>query len=94
MLRLSLQTKAAERSGLPLRQGRAIGWIAEALSPLRGQLSDQAIHQLALAIRSAIGIEALVWLTDGAGLTTAEAVALMSWLAQALLNGALTGKPG
>src|SRR5919199_1422902 len=31
MLRLSLEEDEAQRGALPLRQGRAIGWIAEAL---------------------------------------------------------------
>ena len=64
MLRLSLEAGPAERAALPLRQGRAIRWIEEALEPLRDRLSDAEVHGLALAIRSATGIEALVWLTD------------------------------
>jgi hypothetical protein len=93
MLRLSLTDDNASRPELPLRQGRAIGWISEALGPLRGQLTDQQIHELALAIRSAIGIEALTWHTDVAHLTRAESVALMSWTAQALLHAAINWKP-
>jgi AcrR family transcriptional regulator len=93
MLRLSLEADDAERAALPLRQGRAIGWIHEALSPLDGQLSEQDLHRLVLAIRSAIGIEALVWLTDVAALTRDEAASLMAWSAQALLHAALTGTP-
>ena len=93
MLRLSLNDDAADRQGLPLRQGRAIGWIEEALNPLHGRLTDRQIHQLVLAIRSAIGIEALAWLTDVAHLTRAQAVASMSWSAQALLHAALSWKP-
>ena len=89
MLRLSLEADPAERAALYLRQGRAIGWIEEALSPLRGQLPEKAIHNLALAIRSAVGIEALSWLTDVGKLTRDEAVNLMSWTAQALLHSAL-----
>ena len=78
-----------------MRQGRAIGWIEEALAPLRGQLPEPALHRLALAIRSAVGIEALVWLTDVAGLSRAEAVQLMCWSAQAMLHASLTGEaPG
>jgi len=92
MLRLSLEADPAERAALYLRQGRAIGWIEEALAPLRGQLSDQAIHNLVLAIRSAVGIEALSWLTDVAKLSRDEAVGLMSWTAQALLYSALNGR--
>jgi AcrR family transcriptional regulator len=93
MLRLSLDTDPSGRAALPLRQGRAIGWIEEALSPLHGQLSERAVHQLAVAVRSAVGIEALAWLTDVAGLTRDEAADLMAWSAQALLQAALTGTP-
>jgi AcrR family transcriptional regulator len=93
MLRLSLELPDAERAALPLRQGRAIGWIEEALEPLRGRLTDDQVHRLALAVRSATGIEALVWLTDVAALPRVEAVALMRWSAQALLHAALTDGP-
>jgi AcrR family transcriptional regulator len=93
MLRLSLEATAAERAALPLRQGRAIGWIEEALAPLSDQLSRQQIHQLALAVRSAVGIEALVWLTDVAGLDREDAVALMCWSARAMLHAAVSLAP-
>jgi AcrR family transcriptional regulator len=93
MLRLSLDGDNAARTELPLRQGRAIGWISEALAPLHGQLTDQQLHHLTLAIRSAIGIEALAWQTDVAQLTRDESVALMSWTAQALLYAATSWQP-
>ena len=93
MLRLSLEDhldRADDHPApLPLRQGRAIGWITEALEPLRGQLTDEELHRLVLAIRSATGIEALVWLTDMAGLSRAAAVDLMRSSARALLAAAL-----
>jgi AcrR family transcriptional regulator len=88
MLRLSLEAEPAGPAELPLRQGRAIAWIAEALSPLQNELTDKQLHRLVLAVRSAIGIEALVWLTDIAGLTREEAAELMAWSAQALLAAA------
>ena len=95
MLRLSLEPDAAARDALPLRQGRAIAWIAEALEPVRAELTDDGVHRLVLAIRSAIGIEALVWLTDIGGLTREHAVESMRWSAQALLREALaSGPPG
>jgi hypothetical protein len=47
------------------------------------------IHQLALSVRSAVGIESLVWLTDVAGLTRDEAAERMLWSARALLLQAL-----
>ncbi len=95
MLRLSLEDDPEDRGGQPLRQGRAIGWITEALEPLREQLSDDELRRLVLAIRSAIGIEALVWLTDIGGLSRDAAVELMRWSAQSMLQAALsTGTPG
>ena len=68
MLRLSLENDTEFRQ-LPLRQGRAIGWFAEALEPLADQLGDDGVRRLAIAIRAVSGIELLVWLTDIAGLT-------------------------
>ena len=91
MLRLSLEE--AKDATLPLRQGRAIAWIEESLLPLRSSLLPADVRALALAIRSAIGIEALVWLTDIGGLSREQAVASMRWSAQALLRHALAAGP-
>jgi AcrR family transcriptional regulator len=93
MLRLSLDPDPQQRGGLPLRQGRGIAWIAEALQPLAGTMTDEEIHRLALAVRSAIGVEALAWLTDVGGLSRKEAAENMRWSAQALLSAALTSSP-
>jgi len=89
MLRLSLDPDPSHHGDLPLRQGRAIGWIGEALTPLRGRLSNRDLRRLAIAIRSVAGIEPLVWLTDVGGLSRKEAVELMRWSAGALLRAAL-----
>jgi AcrR family transcriptional regulator len=93
MLRLSLEADAAERGALPLRQGRAVAWIAEALEGVRADLSDQEFRQLVLSIRATIGIEAIVWLVDVAGLSRSDSVALTRWSAQALLQRATTTPP-
>jgi AcrR family transcriptional regulator len=92
MLRLSLDPDTIPRE-LPLRKGRAIGWFEDALSPLRPQLTEPGVHRLAVAIRSAVGIESLVWLTDIAGLPRDQAVELMQWSARALLHQALASGP-
>lgn len=86
-LRLSLEPDAEQPV---LRGGRAIGWIEDALAPLRETRPDVDVHLLAIAIRSATGIESLVWLTDIAGLSRAAATRLMRRSAQALLGAALT----
>ena len=89
MLRLSLDP-AIPRESLVLRQGRAIGWIEDALAPLRSRLSRAELRRLVLAIRSAIGIEAFVWLIDIGGLSRGDAVKTMRWSAKMLLLGALS----
>jgi AcrR family transcriptional regulator len=87
MLRLSLEP--GPKGELLLRRGRAIGWIEEALAPVRDRLGPSAFRRLVLAIRSACGIEALVWLTDIAGLSREQAADLMRWSALALYRTAL-----
>ena len=89
-LRLSLEPGAGEREQLLLRQGRAIGWLEEALAPLGDRLAPTDLRRLVLAIRSACGIEALVWLTDVAGLSREEAVEVMRWSARALCRTAIS----
>jgi AcrR family transcriptional regulator len=85
-LRLSLQPGTTQPH---LRGGRAIGWIEDALAPLRDTHPCLDIHHLAVAIRSATGIESLVWLTDIAGLTRRQAADTMRRSARALLAAAL-----
>jgi AcrR family transcriptional regulator len=93
-LRLSLEPGAGDREKLLLRQGRAIGWLEEALAPLRDRLSATDLRRLVHAIRSACGIEALVWLTDVAGLSREEAVKVMRWSARAMFRTALSESAG
>jgi AcrR family transcriptional regulator len=85
-LRLSLEPDAEQPL---LRQGRAIGWIEDALAPLRETHPHLDVHRLAVAIRSATGIEALVWLTDIAGLSRDEAAEVMRGSARAMLQATL-----
>jgi AcrR family transcriptional regulator len=87
-LRLSLEA-GHDAADLPLRQGRAIAWFEDALAPARDRLTPEEIHRLALAIRSACGIEALVWLTDVGGLSRDAAVELMRDSARTLAAAAL-----
>jgi AcrR family transcriptional regulator len=89
MLRLSLEPDPSLRGEQPLRQGRAIRWITEALAPLLDRMSEGGLRRLAIGIRSAAGIEALVWLTDIAGLSREEAVQVMRQSARALLRSAV-----
>ena len=88
-LRLSLEPESGRQV---LRQGRAIQWIEDALAPLRRTHPHVDVHRLAIAIRSATGIEALVWLLDVAGQTPDQAAETVRGTAQALLDAALAGQ--
>jgi AcrR family transcriptional regulator len=90
MLRLSLDGLSHE---LPLRQGRAIPWFVEALTPMLETTGDAGVHRLALALRAACGIETRVWLTDIAGLTPAQVSSLQRWMVDALLRHAQETPP-
>ena len=88
-LRVSLEHPRPDAEALALRQGRAVGWIEDAVAPLRDRLGSEETHRLALAIRAAVGIEPLVWLTDVGGLSRDEAAKLMRSTARTLLRAAM-----
>lgn len=81
-LRVSLEPGAPQP---PLRGGRAIGWIQDALSPL----GRRDARRLAVAIRAAAGIEPYVWLRDVAGLSQRQALTTMRTTALTLLDAHL-----
>jgi AcrR family transcriptional regulator len=93
MLRLSLEPESTA-ADLPLRKGRRITWVADAIAPLRGEMPEREFQRLVHAVAAALGIEALVWLTDVAGLDRDEATEVMRWSARALLRRALDDDAG
>jgi AcrR family transcriptional regulator len=88
-LRLALDGEPAGSESLPLRRGRRIGWIGDALSPLEGRIAEPELRRLVLGIGATLGIEAFVWLTDMAGLSREEATGVMCSNARTLLRCAL-----
>jgi AcrR family transcriptional regulator len=97
-LRLSLEAAGDRRKvdGEPpaaerplLRRGRAISWIEDALAPLRHSHPTIDRHELAVAIRSATGIESLIWLQDVAAHNREQAAETVRRTAHALLDAAL-----
>jgi hypothetical protein len=89
-LRLALEGEAAGGESLPLRQGRRIRWIEDALSPLSGRMPEPELRRLVYGIGATIGIEAFVWLTDMGGLSREEAVEVMRSNARTLLRSSLS----
>jgi AcrR family transcriptional regulator len=88
-LRLALEGEPAGSESLPLRRGRRIAWVEDALSPLRGRIPEPELRRLVYGIGAAIGIEAFVWLTDIGGLSREEAAQVMCSNARTLLRSAL-----
>jgi AcrR family transcriptional regulator len=86
---LALEGEPAGSERVPLRRGRRIRWIEDALSPLDGRMPERELRRLVLGIGATLGIEALVWLTDVGGLSREEAVEVMRSNARTLLRSAL-----
>jgi AcrR family transcriptional regulator len=87
MLRLSLDD--GRDHDLPLRKGRRIIWVADALEPLRATVDEARLDALVLAIAASCGIEAYVWLRDIAGLEPDRAADALCWTVEAIYVGAL-----
>lgn len=88
VLRLSLSPDPADVPQLPMNRGLRIGWIEDALAPLRGQMPEDELRRLVYGIGATLGIEAFVWLTDIARLSREEAAAVMRSNALGLLRAA------
>jgi hypothetical protein len=88
-LRLALEGEPAGGESVPLRRGRRIEWVEDALAPLRGRKSEGELRRLVYGIGATLGIEALVWLTDMGGLSREKAVEVMRSNARTLLRSAL-----
>lgn len=88
-LRLALEGEPAGDESLPLRRRRRIKWIEDALAPLRGRVPQPELRRLVYGIGATLGIEALVWLTDVAGISREEAVEVMRLNARTLLRSGL-----
>ena len=74
----------------PVRAGRRMRYIDEALRPLGEQLGESGRKRLRCALALTLGTEALIAMKDSAGLDDdEEIVATLEWAAGALLHTAL-----
>jgi AcrR family transcriptional regulator len=89
-LRLALEGEPAGGESLPLRVGRRIEWLEDALDPLRERMPEPELRRLVYGIGATLGIEAFVWLTDMAGLSGEEATEIMHSNARTLLRSSLS----
>lgn len=87
-------TETGREEGSPRRGHRRVGWIEDALAPVRGRLDDEAFGDLVSALAVVVGWEAFIVLTDVRGLDPAEAGACSRRAAHRLLDAALAAAPG
>jgi AcrR family transcriptional regulator len=74
----------------PVRAGRRMRYIDEALKPLGERLGESGRNRLRRALAVTVGTEALIAMKDSAGLNDDnEIVATLEWAAGALLRAAL-----
>jgi AcrR family transcriptional regulator len=79
-----------EGHDLPLRPGRRVRWLDQALKPVNGQLDRAARRRLHSALALTLGPEAMISLKDVAGINDQEEIiATLQWAADALLRTAL-----
>jgi AcrR family transcriptional regulator len=94
MLRADLERWAHEavldpEARVPTRGNNRLDIVQEALAPLAEKLPPQLHRRLIMATMLVCGMEALVAARDACGLEPDEAIKVMRWAAQALLQVAL-----
>jgi AcrR family transcriptional regulator len=95
-LKLSLDQWARRRAGTlgnepRFTRGHRIDLLKDAISPLRGTVSDQRFDRLAQALSLVFGVEVLIVLKDIWGLDGDEARAVSQWAASALVRATVDG---
>jgi AcrR family transcriptional regulator len=87
MLQVTQQEWLESQDGNPpLRQGRRLEWIDDALSPMRDRLDSETFTRLVNALATVIGIEPYVVLHDVCGLDREAALETMRWAGRALIT--------
>jgi AcrR family transcriptional regulator len=92
LLKLTVDNPPTE-PGTPRRGYRRVGWIEQALAPLRATLDDASFERLVSGLAMVVGWEALVVLEDVRGLDPQQRMETSLWAAQALITAALQGEP-
>jgi AcrR family transcriptional regulator len=86
---IKLTVDAPPSGPAPKRGYRRIGWIEQALEPIRPQLGPDRFEQLVSALAVVIGWEAFVVLFDVRGLTAGQAREILTGAALTLFDAAL-----
>lgn len=76
-----------------VREGRRMRWLDQVLEPVRREMRPAQWRRLRSALALTLGVEALVVMKDVCKLSDEEALATLTWTAQALLRAGMEG-PG
>jgi AcrR family transcriptional regulator len=91
MIRASLNRAAGAGKGeAPLRGGRRLDWIRASLAPLRNNIPAANFEKLTDCLAVCLGIDALMVLRDICGVSGEKAEDLMVWMANAIIDKALS----
>ena len=74
----------------PLRAGRRMRWLDQALAPIRPELTEEQWHRLKCGLALTLGTEAVVVMKDVCHVTgDDEILAILRWVTTAVLRAAL-----
>jgi AcrR family transcriptional regulator len=77
------------RSGLPRRGYRRIGWIEQALEPIRAKLNPREFERLVSALAVLMGWEPMILLKDLRGLDEQDAEDVLAFAVRAVVEAGL-----
>jgi AcrR family transcriptional regulator len=75
---------------VPVREGRRLAWIDQALAPNAANLSKQKLHRLRNGLAAVIGVDTILSLRDICALNPPEIEECLAWTAGAVVQAALT----
>jgi AcrR family transcriptional regulator len=87
-LRLSLDTQSGYQ-----RPGRRGQWVDDILASTGDRLDQPTRARLSAALHLVLGIDPIISLTDIAGLSRAEALDVLEWVAATLVQAAMHASP-
>ena len=83
------ENRRAGEESPPVREGRRMRWLDEALAPVRRGMPARDWRRLRAALSLTLGSEALIAMKDVCRLGDEEALAVLRWAAAALLRAGL-----
>lgn len=79
-------------ASVPVREGRRLAWIDNALAPARGQVDERVLSRLRVALSVVIGVDSVISLRDVSRLGPKAAEEALVWTARSLAQQAELGK--